>query len=281
MIKFVVPKPVKKIHRTYTPIDSDKKRKVKVWFRFFSIKIIWIIFILFALIYGWFFVLKKSLFNHQYVIKRVVYASWDIAWYDDPYLYKRINTWIKGENYYVVKLYISRVLDDIRAIYPMVADISLEYISSNTVSVALTFSPIDLVIRNQDFRFALIGTKILPIYSWNAIAKDIHVLDLPTYLSGMTTLSGLFYRQTASELVQQVSLLYQGFSGLNRIEYLPWGERSIVYLGDKKFYINNLGDISNQIRNYQLLKKYYKDYSKLESIDLGSLEKDKVIVKKF
>lgn len=29
MIKFVVPKPVKKIRRTYTPIDSDKKRKVK------------------------------------------------------------------------------------------------------------------------------------------------------------------------------------------------------------------------------------------------------------
>lgn len=281
MIKFVVPRPVKKIHRTYTPIDSDKKRKTKVWFRFFSIKIIWIVFIIFALIYGWFFLLKSSLFNHQYTIKRVVYSSWDIAWYDDPYLYKRINTWIKGENYYVVKIYTSRILDDIRSIYPMVADITLEYVSSNTVSVILTFTPIDLVIRNQDQRFALIDTTILPIYSWNKIAKDIHVLDLPPYLSGMNTMSGLFYRQAASGLVQQVDLLYQWFSGLNRIEYLPWGERSIVYLGDKKFYINNLGDIQNQIRNYQLLKKYYKDYSKLEDIDLGSLEKDKVIVRKL
>ena len=54
-----------------------------------------------------------------------------------------------------------------------------------------------------------------------------------------------------------------------------------MYLDGKKFYINNLGDISNQIRNYQLLKKYYKDYAQLSEIDLGSLEKDKVIVRKF
>jgi hypothetical protein len=53
-----------------------------------------------------------------------------------------------------------------------------------------------------------------------------------------------------------------------------------VFLDGKKFYINNGGDIENQIRNYQLLKKYYKDYTSLEDIDLGSLEKDKVIVRK-
>jgi hypothetical protein len=41
-----------------------------------------------------------------------------------------------------------------------------------------------------------------------------------------------------------------------------------VYLDGKKFYISNLGDIPNQIRNYQLLKKYYKDYAQLVDIDL-------------
>lgn len=280
MIKFVVPRPIKKIHRTYTPIDSDKKRKTKVWFRFFSIKAIWSIFILFALIYGWFFLLKNSIFNHQYTIKRVLYDSWDIARYDNPYLYKRINIRIKGENYYVVKMYTSRVLKDIQSSYPMVSAITVEYISSNTVSIKLAFTPIDMIIRNQEVKFALIGDTLLQIYSWNKLAEGIKILDLPPYLSWMNVLSGLFYRQTASELVQQVHLMYQWFSGLHHIEYLPWWERSIVYLEDKKFYINNLGDIPNQIRNYELLKKYYKDYAKLQDIDLGSLEKDKVIVRK-
>lgn len=282
MIKFVVPRPIKKIQRNYTSIDSDKKKKNnKVWFHFFSIKFIWVIFILFALIYWSFYALKSSIFNHQYTIKRVIYDSWDIVWYDEPYLYKHINTRIKGENYYVAKLYLSRVLRDIKSTYPMVTDINIEYRSSNTVAIKLTFKPIDMVIRNQEIRFALIDGVLLPIYSGNAIAKGIQILDLPPYLSGMNYLSGLFYRQPATGLVQQVSLLYQWFSWLNHIEYLPWWERSIVYSEGKKFYINNLWDIPNQIRNFQLLKKYYKDYNKLWDIDLGSLEKDKIIVKKI
>ncbi|EKD25326.1 MAG: hypothetical protein ACD_80C00084G0012 [uncultured bacterium (gcode 4)] len=279
MIKFVVARPVKKIQRSYTPIDSDKK-KIKVWIHFFSIKLIRVAFILFALIYWWFLLLRSSLFNHQYTIKRVLYDSWNIAWYDEPYLYRRINTWIKGENYYVVKMYKSKVLDDIRLLYPMVSDITVEYRSSNTVFIQLTFVPIDMIVRNQDVRFALIGTTFLPIYSWNKIANGIRVLDLPSYLSGMNSLSGLFYRQPATWLVQQVEMIYQWFPGLTGIEYLPWWERSILYFEGKRFYINNLADIQNQIRNYQLLKKYYKEYKQLADIDLGSLEVNKVIVRK-
>ncbi len=280
MKKFVVPRPVKKIHRTYTPIDSDKK-KIKSWFHFFSIKIIRIIFFVFAVIYGWYYFLSRSIFAHQYVIKRVVYSSWNITWYDEPYLYKRINTWVKGENYYVVKMYRSRILHDIQSTYPMVSAIDVAYVSSNTVSINLTFIPIDMVIRNQTQRYVLINGKLLQVYSWNKITNGIKILDMPSYLTGVQSLSGLFYRQQASWLVQQIELLYQWFPGLDHIEYLPWWERSIVYLENKKFYINNGADIANQIRNYQLLKKYYKEYASLEDIDLGSLEKDKVIVRKF
>ncbi|MEI8008063.1 MAG: hypothetical protein WCI00_01050 [bacterium] len=65
----------------------------------------------------------------------------------------------------MVKLYKSRILNDITSIYPMVSDIAIGYTSSNTVSVKLTFRPIDMIIRNQDVRFALIGTTLLQVYS--------------------------------------------------------------------------------------------------------------------
>jgi len=45
-------------------------------------------------------------------------------------------------------------------------------------------------------------------------------------------------------------------------------------------YINNAIPIEPQIVNYQLLKKYYSDFNLLREIDLGSLESDKVIVRK-
>lgn len=281
MIKFVVQRPVKKIQRNYTPVDSDTKKKVKVWVHFFSIKAIRIIFIIFSLIYGWFLLLKNSIFDHQYTIKRVQYDSWNVAWYDEPYMYRRITNWMSGENYYVVNMYKDRILNDLQTKYPMITDMTIEYISSNTVSVELSFRPIDMVIKNQDVRFALIGSTILPIYSWNKIAKGIKYLNLPPYLSGMNQLSGLFYRQSATGLIQQIELLYQWFSWLDHIEYLPWWERSIVFFEGKRLYINNGGDIQDQIKNFQLLKKYYKDYKQLEDIDLGSLENDKVIVRKF
>ncbi len=283
MIKFVVQRPVKKIQRNYTPIDSDKKKR-KVWSHFFSIKIIRLFFFVFAGIYWTFFLLKSTIFNSQYTIKRVQYTLWDTSWYDDPYLYKRISNRVKWENYSIVKMYISRVLADVQSAYPMVSDITIEYMSPNTVRAKLSFIPIDMIIRNQNMRYGLIGTKILPIYSGNKIAQGIRVLDLPSYMSGIQSLSGLFYRQSATGLIQQIDVLYQWFpwlgSGTNHIEYLPGGERSIVYIDNKKFYINNLSDIPNQIRNYQLLKKYYKDYPLLEDIDLGSLEEDKIIVRK-
>ena len=43
MIKYVIPKPVKKIKRTYTPIEKDPKKK-RVVIRGFSIKIVRAIF---------------------------------------------------------------------------------------------------------------------------------------------------------------------------------------------------------------------------------------------
>ncbi len=280
MIKFVVPKPVKRIKRTYTPIESDKKQ-IKVWFRFFSIKIIRIIFIIFALIYWGFLLLKNSLFDHQYTIKRVLYDSGDIARYDEPYLYKHIKKRLQDENYYVVKRYRSRMVNDIIAQYPMITDVGVDYRSSNTVFVKLTFRPIDMVIRNQELRYALIGETIFPLYSGNAIANGIKILDMPEYMSGMNDFTGMFYKLPAAELTQQIEMLYQWFPWLHHIEYLAGWQRSIVFLDGKKYYINNLSDIPNQIRNYQLLKKYYKDFASLSEIDLWSLEKDKVIVSKF
>lgn len=173
------------------------------------------------------------------------------------------------------------MINDVSAQYPMVTDIGVDYRSSNTVFVKLTFRPIDMVIRNQDRKFALIGDVLLPLYSGNNIANGVKVLDMPEYMSGANDFTGVFYKLPAAELTQQVEMLYQWFPGLHHIEYLAGWQRSIIYLDGKKYYINNLWDIPNQIRNYQLLKKYYKEFNSLAEVDLWSLEKDKIIVRKF
>ena len=93
-------------------------------------------------------------------------------------------------------------------------------------------------------------------------------------------MTGLFFRQSSDSLIQQLSLIAQGFPKLTRIEYLPGGERTAVYLTNQVIYINNLMDVAQQIQNYMLLQKYYPSFAQLKEVDLGSLEKDKIIVRK-
>jgi len=148
-----------------------------------------LIFGIFVLIYGSFLLLKNTIFDTKYTIKRVVYDSGDVQRYDDPYLYKKIKNWMLDENYYVVKKYKHRMVVDIQKSYPMVKDIGVDYRSSNTVFVKLIFEPVDMVIRNQENTWMVVGGVTLPVYSGNAIIQGIKILDLPEYLSGLESLS--------------------------------------------------------------------------------------------
>jgi hypothetical protein len=78
-----------------------------------------------------------------------------------------------------------------------------------------------------------------------------------------------------------MTLIYAAFPKSKFVAYLPGAERTVVMTADsKKVFLNNLVDIPQQIKNFELLRRYYADYAKLTEIDLGSLEKDKMIVKK-
>jgi len=55
---------------------------------------------------------------------------------------------------------------------------------------------------------------------------------------------------------------------------------TVVFVWEKRIYLNNKNPLTGQINNYNLLMKYYVDANSLKIIDLGSLEWDKIIVRK-
>ena len=77
-----------------------------------------------------------------------------------------------------------------------------------------------------------------------------------------------------------MDIISQWFSGYNRIVYLPWSSMTVVFVWEKRIYLNNKNPLTGQINNYNLLMKYYVDANSLKIIDLGSLEWDKIIVRK-
>jgi len=278
MIKLVKQRPFQKTRR-YEERPNHDRGKSKSW-KLIFIKIIWISFFVFAFIYWGFLLFKNTIFSPQYIIKKIHYNSWDISRYDWPYFYKAITYQLKWENYRIAKLNRSSIVKQIQTQFPILSNLVIEYTNPNTVDVKIDFHKPQLIIKNQNLEFWVYNSYIFPIYSWNQIWKWARLIDLPDYLSWLNGLSWFFFQQTPNDFFQQIELIYQWFPKMDRIEYVPWWQRTIIYLGNKKIYINNLWDIPQQIKNFELLKKYYSDYGLLKEIDLGSIEKDKIIVKK-
>jgi len=250
-------------------------------FKFFTMKFIWTIVIVFSLIYWCIFLFKHTLFVPDYVIKKIQYDSWSLQKFDDPFLYKAIGKYLKGENYHVARRSKWFILDGVQATFPIVSNITIEYVSPNTFHVTIDFFTPEMVIKNQSVLFGVYWNYTFRIYSWNTIGSGQEMLYLPMYASGLTTIEWLFYKQTAKELQEQMSTIYSAFPKSKFVAYLPGAERTVIMTVDgKKLFLNNLVELWQQIKNYELLRRYYTDFAKLKEIDLGSLEKDKVIVKK-
>jgi len=102
--------------------------------------------IVFTLIYGCIFLFKRTLFVPEYIIQKIQYDSWSIQQFDDPYLYKAISKYLKGENYHVARRSKWFILDSVQASFPIVSDITIGYVARITVYVTITFFSPELVI---------------------------------------------------------------------------------------------------------------------------------------
>lgn len=259
--------------------ESSGKNFFLKLFNIIWMKFVWSVIIIFSLVYIVIFVFKHTLFVPEYIIKNVWYSSGSLSQIDDPYLYKAISAELKSENYYIVKFYKRSILNKIKSAYPIVNDLIIEYKWQNTVGVKVLFNEPDIVVKSQDKKWWVYKDYVFDIYSGNTIWKDVLVLNLPLYASGLDNIYWLFFKQGVLELKEQLNYIYEAFPGEKTVSYLAWWERTVVILWKKTIYINNLADIPQQIKNFDLLKKYYEGYDKLDEIDLGSLEMDKIIVR--
>lgn len=254
------------------------------FFRRIPLSYFWIVFAVVVVVWGAVLAFKMVFFTQENTIQRIVYDSWSVLQYDDPYLYKEIRTILKGENYYLAKWWEDTLLDILREKYPFVKSVSLELSKASEIHVRLEFYAPQLIFKTQQQRFAVYQDTIFPLYSGNRIWSGIFVVDLPEYTTGLSltwNLKGIFFARSLDVLTQDFALLQQAFPTLEKLVYLVGGQRSIIYLPQwKMIYVNHLNDIALQIRKYTYLKAYYRDIGLFKAIDLWSLEKDKIIVTK-
>lgn len=283
MVQFAVQRKFTKQKSVSPSLWSSTEIGRKAWSYIRKIPVLyfWIFFGVLVFFYGGFLLLKYTIFVPEYRIAKIDYALSSAKIYDDPYLYKAITSEIKGENIYLLSWNTDAIIEKIQQQYPFVEDIIIVYKAPYTVLVKVIFSSPELILHNENKKFGVYKNTLFELFSWNTLWSSWVVrLEILSFMSWWA-LTWIFFLQSPTDLLDDIRLIKEWFPDIQKLSYLPGGHRMIVDLGNnKKIYINNAIDIQPQIINYQLLKKYYSDFNLLKEIDLGSLEADKVIVRK-
>ena len=248
----------------------------------FSVKAFWIVILSIIFSYWIFFVIKNTFFKKENYIQNISYSKESVEKYDDPYLYSQISKALKWENYYVVsKLKRKYFLNKIKTEFPMVKNIKIVKSGPYSVAIWFDFYDPDIIIKLWDRRFAIMWNDNFEIYSGNTIWDDIFYAELPQYASWIDSLYWLFHEISQEQFIHDMRFFAESFPNYDRIVYLPWSYMTVVILDSwQRIYINNQNSLTWQIENYNLIKQYYSDFNSLMTIDLWSLQWDKIIVNK-
>ncbi len=253
-------------------------------FRTFRISLIyfWYVFIAVILIFGIRYIVARTVFASQFTIQKIVYDSGSVGLYDNPYLYKDIRQALLGQNFYLYKWFSkTELLDRLQASFPIVKDLQLFYLDKNTIAASVRFHDPDIVFYQGDSKYAVFEQSSYLLLPQNTLWQDVLRVALPSYITWLQNLDGIFYRIAAKDLVQQIKIIQSYFTRPKNIVYLPGAERTLVVTADNKnVYINNLQDITQQLQKIDRLKQYYPDLVQLKEIDLWSLDVSRIIVRK-
>lgn len=248
----------------------------------FSIKTFWIVILLIIFSYWIFFIIKNTFFKKENYIQNLSYSKESVEKINDPNLYSAISKALKWENYYIVwKLKRKSILRTIQNEFPIVRNMKIVKSGPYSAAVWIDFYDPEIIIKLWDRRFAVMWDYNYEIFSGNTIWDDIFYAELPQYVSWIDSLYWLFHEISQNQFIHDMTFFAQSFPGYKRIVYLPWSFMTVVILDSwQRIYINNQNSLTWQIENYNLIKQYYKDFYSLKTIDLWSLQWDKIIVNK-
>lgn len=277
----VKPRPFKRIKHNTIKKNLNKIKLIYPKINF-SIRGFWITILIIIFSYWIFFVIKNTIFKKENYIQNLSYSKESVDKFNDPTLYSIISKSLKWENYYVVwKLKRKSILRAIQNEFPVVKNMKIVKSEPYSAAVWIDFYEPDIVIKLWERRFAIMWDYNYEIFSGNTIWDDVFYAELPQYATWIDSLYGLFHEISQNQFIHDMHFFAEAFPDYDRIVYLPGSSMTVVILkSGLRIYINNQNPLTWQIENFNLIKQYYKDFYSLKTIDLWSLQWDKIIVNK-
>ncbi|MDR2415991.1 MAG: hypothetical protein LBD75_05300 [Candidatus Peribacteria bacterium] len=218
-------------------------------------------------------------------MEKVKWSEQTIAIYEDIDLFSIITAAVKGKNYYMLMTFQKdTILAQAQAKFPFVQDIHFQLETGNTLGIDIAFTAPLFRVKLGEKMFGIRSDSLFfEIQSGMQLGTESFVVDTPQYLTGTTSLSGFFFEISVSDMVSLISLMQKEIPDMNRFVYLVGSKRFALFTQAGQTVYVNLSDkesIQDQLTKYHTLQQYYPSLDKLATIDLGSLNTMKVIVRK-
>ena len=227
----------------------------------------------------WIFLLKWTWYNPVYLIENIEYPEETKLEYWNTELFVLSSKFLRWKYYNTLRVWWEwSLLDWVRKEYPFVKDTHIEFLWNQTVRVDFDYYEPEYVVKLWDKKYWIwwnnVSTEL--DYRWN-LGKDAFVIDTPSYLSWVTSLSWFFYEIDYAWYANNIPLIREVFPNMTRFVYLAGSSNFMVFEDWKMIYLYK-EDIPHQLQKYQWLKTYYDAFYSLATIDLWSLSQEKVVV---
>lgn len=244
---------------------------LKKWWALFIISIV--------ALFLWIFLLKGTWYNPTYIIQNIEYPEETRREYWNTELFVLSSKFLRGKYYNTLRVgWEWKLLDWVRTEYPFVKSTHIEFKGNQTISVSFEYYEPDFIIKLWEKKFWVRwNNQTAELNDERQLGKSAFIVDTPSYLSWVSTLSWFFYEVDFSWYKEYIPIIQEVFPNMERFVYLAGSANFIIFENWKMIFLYK-DDVSHQLQKYQWLKKYYDAYDTLATIDLWSLTQEKVVV---
>ncbi|MDD4714336.1 MAG: hypothetical protein PHT72_02560 [Candidatus Absconditabacteria bacterium] len=232
------------------------------------------------------FIIRGFFFRAEYTIEKIKFSQGTIDYYEDIELFNALTTQVKNQNYFMLNRFKKHdILHSIQATHPFVTDINFQLETGNTLGINVLYKEPALKIKYREKEYGVRNdTTIFELQSGGALGLAAPVIDTPQYASGAVSLESFFFQFSFKNFTLLLPKVYEAIPNIRRFVYLVGSRRVALFTTDEKVIYLNLQDIKTletQFEKYHKLQKYYPDFDRIASIDLGSLDENRVIIRKW
>jgi hypothetical protein len=115
------------------------------------------------------------------------------------------------------------------------------------------------------------------------LGRDSFIVETPQYLTGTTSLNGFFFEISINNFTNLITVMQQEIPNMTRFVYLAGSSRLAIFTDNEQtlyFNFRNPDNLQEQFDKYHILQQQYANFDTIATMDLGSLDKTKVIVRK-